>query len=188
MDTRTRIVKAARTLLRKDAGAVRMEDVAQAARVSRQAVYLHFPNRTALLEAATAHIEQELGFPERLNPILEAKSGVLALERMAEFLGDYLPVAQPVIDAFTVGRSSDPEVQAIFESRTEHRRGGVRQIVAWLIRDKALAKDLDAATAEEVMMGLTSYELWREMVVVGKLSNAEYVVQLERLLRRALLR
>jgi AcrR family transcriptional regulator len=188
MDTRPRILKAALKLLRKDPGAVRMEDVARAAHVSRQAVYLHFPNRTALLEAATAHVEQELGFLERLKPIQEAKSGVLALERMVEFLGDYLPAAQPIIEAFTPGRSSDPAVQAIFKTRAEDRRRGVKMMIGWLIRDKALAKGLDPATAEELILGLTSFELWREMVVVGKLSNADYVVQLKRLLRRAILK
>jgi AcrR family transcriptional regulator len=165
-----------------------MEDVARAAGLSRQAVYLHFPNRTELLLAATAYLEEELGFTERIQPILTAPSGVAALERMVEFLGDYLPVAQPVIDAFTAGRSSDPVIQTLFRDRAENRRGGVKQIIAWLIRDKALTKDLDVATAEEIMMGLTCFELWRELVVVGKLTNAQYVEQLKRLLRRALVR
>jgi AcrR family transcriptional regulator len=188
MDTRTRILKAATKLLRKDPGAVRMEDVARAADVSRQALYLHFENRTALLVAATAHLDDELGFQERIQPILQAKTGSQALERMAEFLGSYLPIVQPLIDAFTVGRTTDPAVQAAFVDRTENRRGGCRQIVAWLIRDKELAKDLDAASAEELLMGLTSYELWREWVVAGKMSHEQYLVQLKRLLKKSMLR
>lgn len=188
METRLRIVKAACKLLKKDLDAVRMQDVARAAGVSRQAVYLHFPNRTALLLAATVHLEEELGFPARIAPILQAKTGALALDRMAEFLGDYLPVAQPVIEAFTVSRNSDEAVRAIFQDRNDNRRGGMKMIIGWLVRDKALAKDLDASTAEEILMGLTSFELWRELVVVGNLTSAQYVVQLKRMMRRGLMR
>lgn len=188
MDTHTRIIEATCKLLREDPGSLRMEDVAREANLSRQAVYLHFANRTALLEAATVHIEQELGFPERLRPIIEAETSLDTLDRFAEFLGDYLPVAQPVIEAFTPGRSNDPAIQAIFESRTANRRGGVGLVVGRLAGEQQLADDLDPSLAEELLMGLTSFELWRELTVVGTLTNEQYVEQLKRLMRRALLR
>ena len=187
METRTRILKAACKLLLKDLGSVRMEDVARASGVSRQAVYLHFPNRTALLVAATSFLEQELGFVQRIRPIVEAKTGLQALERNFDFLGEYLPEVQPVIDAYHAGRG-DPAIDAAIKDRTENRRGGAKMIVGWLIRDKQLAKDLDAATAEELLMGLTSYELWRELVFTGGLTDAQYVAQLKRLAKKALLR
>ena len=65
--TRTRILNACRALLESDAGAVtRMSDVAKAAGVSRQAVYLHFKTRAELLIALTRHIDEVEHVEERL--------------------------------------------------------------------------------------------------------------------------
>ena len=57
-DTRTRILNAAWSLLESGRGAgVRMSDIAKEAGISRQALYLHFPNRADLLVATTQHVD-----------------------------------------------------------------------------------------------------------------------------------
>ena len=55
-DTRTRALKAAWKLLEEGGSSVRMADIAKAAGISRQAVYLHFPTRAELLVAVTRHL------------------------------------------------------------------------------------------------------------------------------------
>ena len=53
-DTRTKILQATRQLMEERRGlGVRMSDIAKAAGVSRQAVYLHFDSRIELLSATT---------------------------------------------------------------------------------------------------------------------------------------
>ena len=54
--TPARILDAALALLR-EGGPVRMSDIAKAAGVSRQAVYLHFPTRAQLLIAAARRLD-----------------------------------------------------------------------------------------------------------------------------------
>ena len=61
-ETRKRIVETAWRLLVDQRGkAARMSDIAAAAGVSRQAVYLHFGSRSELLIAATRHGDAVLG-------------------------------------------------------------------------------------------------------------------------------
>ena len=65
--TRTRILKAAWELLESNPGvAARMSDIAKKAGVSRQALYLHFPNRTELFVATTKYMDEVYRVQEKL--------------------------------------------------------------------------------------------------------------------------
>lgn len=58
--TRARILDSAVSLLESGTGgAVRISDIAKAAGISRQAVYLHFPKRSDLLIAATRFLDEK---------------------------------------------------------------------------------------------------------------------------------
>ncbi|MEO1505580.1 MAG: helix-turn-helix domain-containing protein, partial [Pseudomonadota bacterium] len=65
-DTRTRILQAAWRLLEEGAAGVRMSDIAKAAGVSRQAVYLHFPTRAKLLIDTTRYVDEVKNIDDRL--------------------------------------------------------------------------------------------------------------------------
>ena len=63
-ETRTRILAATLQLMEQRRGqGVRMSDIAGAAGVSRQAVYLHFGSRTELMVAATHYGDEVHGQP-----------------------------------------------------------------------------------------------------------------------------
>ena len=55
-ETKSRILNATWKLLESGDNAVRMSDIAKAVGISRQALYLHYPNRADLLVATTKHI------------------------------------------------------------------------------------------------------------------------------------
>ena len=66
-ETRKKILNSTLDLLEAgDPHRVRMSDIAKAAGVSRQAVYLHFPSRAELLIAATYLLDDRKGVEERL--------------------------------------------------------------------------------------------------------------------------
>ena len=57
-ETREKIMRATWKLLEKSGGAgVRMSDIAKAAGISRQAVYLHFPTRAELLTSTARYMD-----------------------------------------------------------------------------------------------------------------------------------
>src|SRR3954463_2094410 len=71
-----RILDAALTLItRRGDARVTMAQIAKAARVSRQAVYLHFADRADLMVALARHLDQTLGLPADIQRIADAPSG-----------------------------------------------------------------------------------------------------------------
>jgi len=66
--TRQRICEAALRLIVKRGGAdVPLAAVAKAARVSRQALYLHFKDRAALFLAVAQHADDKRGLPAAIR-------------------------------------------------------------------------------------------------------------------------
>lgn len=74
--TRTRILEATRDLLDSTPGtAARMSDIASRAGLSRQALYLHFPNRTELFIATTRHQDAQFDIDRHLASSRVATTG-----------------------------------------------------------------------------------------------------------------
>ena len=70
---------------------VRMRDIADAASLSRQAVYDYFGSRAKLLVATTHYVDERRGLRERRRRFQAATIGVERLESYVEFWGNYIP-------------------------------------------------------------------------------------------------
>ncbi len=74
-DTRTRILEVTWRLMEQHRGqGVRMSDIAKAAGISRQAVYLHFGSRTELMIATSNYVDEVKGLNERLKRLQTAST------------------------------------------------------------------------------------------------------------------
>jgi AcrR family transcriptional regulator len=187
-NAQARILRAAWDLLVEDPLGTRMEDVARRAGVSRQAVYLHFSDRSALLVAVARHIDESLGLAEAIRPIQEAPNGLAMLDRMAEFLGEFLPRVNEVSLVLESTALTDEGARAAVADRFENRRGGCRMMATRLKAEGQLAKGLTIDTAVPLLMSLTSIACWRELTLVGGMSRQTYVKHLKRMLRVVLTR
>ena len=67
---------------------MRLSDIAKAAGISRQAVYLHFTSRAELLVATVRFVDQVHGLDERLAGLRQATGGVEVLQSVRRFLGE----------------------------------------------------------------------------------------------------
>ena len=82
--TRTRILEAALALIVRRGGAdVTMAEIAGAARVSRQTVYLHFADRADLLIALARFADEKRNLQVSIKRLNDAPTGVAALHEMA---------------------------------------------------------------------------------------------------------
>ena len=117
MDTRTRILEATVGMLEEHGGrGVRMGDIAAAAGISRQALYLHFASRTELLVATTRFVDERLDLEQRLAASRSASSGTQRLARFIEFWGSYIPEIQGVARALLLARDTDDAAAAAWRA------------------------------------------------------------------------
>lgn len=186
--TRTLILKACRQLLEAGQGqAVRMSDVAKAAGVSRQAVYLHFPKRADLLIETARHIDEESDVDARLAPSRSANSGVQRLDLYIEAWGNYIPVVIPTARALIAMSDTDEDARAAWDNRMAAMRHGCAAAVNAIASDGHLLDSLDTDRATDLLWTLLSVGHWEDLVQRCGWSQAAYIASLKRLARAALL-
>ena len=94
--SRERILEVASELVReRGASAVTMAEVARAAGVSRQMVYLHFQNRAGLFTAITRWHDERAGIEDRFRAAFELEP-VAALEAAVRAWLAYVPEILPI--------------------------------------------------------------------------------------------
>ena len=185
-ETRTRILDAALDLLRERGGrAVRMGDIARAAGLSRQAVYLHFPSRAELLVAATRHLDRRLDVDARLAPSRAAATGAERLDRYIEAWGAYLPHIHPVARALLQARDGDEAAAAAWDDRMAAMRDGCRAAIETLHADGTLAPEWNPVAATDALWTLLSVPGWESLTLECGWSVDQYVERMKRLARRA---
>ncbi|QPH53824.1 TetR/AcrR family transcriptional regulator [Pontivivens ytuae] len=162
--TRDRLLAATCTLLAQSEGKpVRLSDIAKEAGVSRQALYLHFDNRTDLLIAAVRHVDATSDMDARLEESRTAATGRARLDAYVRAWADYIPVIHPVARALLLARETDEAAAAAWDDRMEAMREGCAAAVAALARDGDLRTDLEAAAATDLLWTLLHVRNWEHL-------------------------
>lgn len=181
--TRTKILNACRALLEGDAGAAtRMSDVAKAAGVSRQAVYLHFKTRAELLIALTRHIDTV----ENVDDRLAASRAATGLDRLDAFIdawGGYIPVIYPVGRALMAMAPSDEAARLAWEDRMTAMRAGCEAAVKALETANLLREGLGRTSATDMLWTLLSVRNWENLVQACDWDQAQYIEGMKALSR-----
>ncbi|MGV6850270.1 MAG: TetR/AcrR family transcriptional regulator [Marinibacterium sp.] len=189
IDTRTRILTAAWRLLEAadPAKPVRMADVAKAAGISRQALYLHFPSRAELLIALTRHVDQVKDVEARLAESRQARSGPERLDAFVVAWGNYIPEVYGLARALIAMYDSDDEARAAWDDRLAAIRHGFAAAVRALAEDGLLRADLSEETATDLLAALHSVEVWADLVRARGWPQDRYVATMQRLARAAVM-
>lgn len=148
--TRERILDAALACAAKNPG-LTMGDVAAQAGLSRQAVYLHFPDRGALLAALARHLNQTED-----PAIAGAASARAALTTMVAWLAGEYPRLRPV------ARLLDDSGQAVWQAT---RLAACRRIAERFKAEGALSRHLSLDTACDLLWTLTGPAVWEDLVM-----------------------
>jgi len=182
-----RILDTALALITKRGNAhVTMAQIAKAARVSRQAVYLHFADRAALMLAVARHVDEKLGLPEEIRRMSETPTAVGMLDAMVSMQTGLNPAVWAVARGLDAIRRTDAAVEQAWQDRLNDRLDGCRAIVARLRSEGSLRAGLDSAVAADLLWTLTSLRMWEDLVLERGWSAEQYKQQLTRLLRETL--
>lgn len=187
-ETRVQILNAARDLVEGPRGAsVGLEEVAKAAEVSRQSVYLYFGSRAGLLLALVQHIDDTEGLNELTASVWQAATGAEALDALATLVATYSPRIYGAARAVIAARSTDEAVAGAWDDRVALRRENSRLLVARLSEEGVLAGQWAIDAAADALYSLTSVHLWESLVIDCGWTDTQYEVHLKDLLARTFL-
>lgn len=174
--TRDRILKAALRLLESGNGnAVRMSDIAKASKISRQALYLHFPTRAELLVATTRYLDELNDIEGQLIESRSAPNGVARLAAWVDVWGNYIPEIYGVAKALWAMQDSDPEAKAAWAGRMEAVRQGCIAAVQALKADGKLTTKLTQEEAVSFLWMLLSVRNWEQLRLECEWSQERYL-------------
>lgn len=179
-ETREKILIATLELLKSgEPGLVRMSDIARSVKISRQALYLHFPSRAELLIEATHYLDISLGREERLEKSRKAETGRERLEAYVDAWCNLIPEIYGVVRALLVMKDNDEEVAAAWDERMSDMREGCEAAVLALYRDGDLKPGLTKPQATDMLWTLLSVRNWEQFRHDCNWSQKKYVATMK---------
>lgn len=184
-DTKTRILEATWHLMEERHGqGVSMSDIARAAGISRQAVYLHFASRTELMIATSNYVDEVKGLNERLNQFQAATNGIELLEACVDVWGNYIPEIYGLAKALLMTRETDEATAAAWNGSMSCLRDVCREIIDALDREGILASEWSHNEAIEMFWTMISINNWEQLTIECGWSTDQYIDRMKTLLKR----
>ena len=187
-ETRNRLLRATWELVAEQGAQFKLVDVATRASVSRQAVYLHFGDRTALLVALVNQMDESLDLGEALTAVHAAPDGAALLEAAMRLNTTFWAQVRPVAQVLHAAQHDDEALGAAWRDRMQFRYSTFRAMVQTLDERDELARVWTVDDAAATLYAVAHFDTWRELVIELGWSDDHYVQSMTRLLRRALLR
>lgn len=181
LSTRDRILKSCQNLLESERSPeVRMSDIAKRAGISRQALYLHFPNRAELLVATARYLDEVHTIGAMVDANMMSKTGVDRLAAFVETWGNYIPTVYGVGKALMAMMDTDDEAKAAWDDRMKAVRVLCEHTVQSLEDHGSLSHDLDSKTATDLLWTLMSVRNWEQLTQECGWSQKRYLEHLTR--------
>ena len=187
-ETRTRILNATWKLLETDTTHnVRMSDIAKQAKVSRQALYLHFNKRSELLIATMKYIDDIKGVDARLMPSRTAKTGLQRLDFFIEAWANYIPEIYQIAKSLLAMKENDLDASLAWTDRMKAMRQGCEAAINALDKDAALSSEYNIEEATDILWTMLSIHNWEQLTVECGWTSNKYVEVMKNIAHQTLL-
>lgn len=174
--TRERILDAATGLVESRPATVpSMSGVARATGISRQALYLHFPDRAALLLALVEYVDDRENLAGEIQVVEAAADGAAQVRAWVEMQARRNPGIASLARALDQSRHGDDSTTTAWRDRTAHRMRGATAIVLRLRRDGRVHRSWNTAEAATVVWELASFRVWDDLVNEAGMESERYV-------------
>lgn len=185
LDTRTRILNATWQLMEERRGQdVHMRDIAQAAAISRQAVYLHFATRTELMIATIQYVDEVKGLVDRMAPLQMAKDSLEQLEMGVEIWGNYIPEIYGLAKAMLKTKDTDEATAAAWDSSMRCLYDVCQATIEALEHEGLLSSQWSPQEATEMFFTMLSIHNWEQLTVDCGWSTPHYIDQMKIVLKQ----
>lgn len=186
-ETRQRILDVSQSLIAELGTEFNLATVAKRAGVSRQAVYLHFGDRTKLLVALVRQMDDDLDLETALNEVFAAETGQEMLLRLMRVHSWFTKAIDPVALVLEASQDHDPALGESWRDRMTFRRGVHHSVITRIAEMGELADGWTVAGAADLVHAVTLPGPWRELTNKFDWADDQYVEEMARLLQRALL-
>jgi AcrR family transcriptional regulator len=154
-----------RQLVTEQGAGISMADVAAAAGVSRQSVYLHFRSRANLFVAVVRHMDAEADIRRRCEQALAVDDPVEALRAFLLVWLRYAEQIHPTATALLASHRDNPDAAAAWNDRMAELRAGFRAAARRLAGAGRLRAGLDAAKAGDLAWAMASMPVFDQLTV-----------------------
>lgn len=186
-ETRNRILNTTWQLLEaNNANGVRMTDIAKAAGLSRQAVYLHFPTRSELLIATVRYVDQVKHMDQQLIASRTAKTGIKRLNSFIEMWGNYIPEIYGIGKALIAMQNSDEAAKLAWDDRMQAVRHGCQAAINALKADGHLTQEYSTKQATDILWTMLSLENWQQYRFGCGWSQTQYIKNITTIIHKTL--
>jgi AcrR family transcriptional regulator len=173
--TRERILLCSRELVEQSDGAApNMTAIAAAVGISRQALYLHFPDRVALLLALVEYVDEREDLQVGIDAINAAPDAVGKLRAFIEMQAWRNPRIATLGRALDHARRSDPSSARAWRDRADRRLAALTQMTEQLRAEGRLHPSWGVTEGALLLSELTSFRVWDDLVIDGKLDPSRY--------------
>jgi AcrR family transcriptional regulator len=174
--TRERILDNALRLIGDDPDTVpSMSALARATGISRQALYLHFPDRASLLLALVEHVDEREDLRAAVAKVQGAPDGPGQVRAWAEMQASRNPRIAAVARALDQTRHADDPAATAWRDRTTNRMRAATAIVERLRSEGRLHPSWKAEEAAALVWELASFRVWDDLVNEAGLAPDRYV-------------
>lgn len=163
-ETRHDILDAAWDLIAEHGADASVAQIATAAGVSRQAIYMYFNNRGGLLIALVRRADERFEIHRRLGDSLTIGDPAQRLDAAVSAWLDFVPEILPVARDLIRLKPTDEDARRAWEDRMDELRIWMKTVTETLQRDGALATGWQVDDAADFLWTLTSVNSWSLLV------------------------
>jgi AcrR family transcriptional regulator len=187
-ETRGRLLDVARHLLvERGYHGVTIEQIANAAGVSRQSVYAYyFGSKSEFLIALLIHVEAVEGIAELLRPPDAAASGIDALREAVSANAEFERRVNDVATLLLAARRADDAAAAAWTDRMARKRAGIGLLVSRLAEEGDLRPGWTIEDAADLAYALLSSQVFDVLVSERGWSVDDYAARIWRALASAI--
>jgi AcrR family transcriptional regulator len=186
--TRARILDAAeRLILDRGLNGVGLEAVAEAAGVSRQALYDKFGSKGGLLRAMTERTEERLGIYKAVGAVAAEPDGIGKLTTLLDLSRVSEPGVAPFVRVIYAARLDDETAAGLWNDRMAARHMAMRHVVETLDREGKLRPGLTVERGADILWSILNPLHYDNLVASRGWTIDEYRSHIEVMARAGLL-
>ncbi|MEM9818302.1 MAG: TetR/AcrR family transcriptional regulator [Cyanobacteria bacterium P01_D01_bin.6] len=186
--TREEILDAAWTLISEKGAEVSISEIAKAAGISRQSVYLHFGTRGGLLVALVRRADDRFEIKERLFACFDIVDPRERLQESIRVWINFVIKIHPVAKDLVRLRETDQDAATAWEDRMSDLRDWLTILIQSLKSDNELSDDWSIKEATEYLWASFSVQMWSLLTLDCQWSFERTEVTLVRTITKTLLK